>query len=132
MGEDAPALQDARLLPGLRQHQQLPDPELLGQPRGAQGPPAFRSFPVLRAGCAAATAAAPGWGRDAAALAPFAFRFDFARLERFQRGDARVAGEVDAAAVGDDRRVGAVGVAEDAPAAAHHEAGVVLLVNSAA
>src|SRR6185312_16746117 len=70
--EDASALQDARLLPGLRQHQQLPDPELLGQSGDAQGPPALRSLPALRAGCAAATAAPSGWGRDAAALAPLA------------------------------------------------------------
>ena len=44
-------------------------------------------------------------------------------VERLQRGDARVAGQVDAAAVGDHRRVGALRVVEDAPAAAHHEAG---------
>ena len=30
LGRQAPAHEDARLLPGLRQHQQLPDPELLG------------------------------------------------------------------------------------------------------
>ena len=68
----APALQDARLLPGLRQHQRLPDPELPGQPRGAQGPPALRPLPGLRAGCAAATAAAAGRDRDAWDLSRFA------------------------------------------------------------
>ena len=47
LGATAPALQDARLLPGLRHHQQLPDPELPGQPRGAQGPPPLAAFPAF-------------------------------------------------------------------------------------
>src|SRR4051794_12176435 len=82
MGRAAPALQDARLLPGLRLDQQLPDPELLGQPRGPQGPPALRALPGFRAGCAAPTAPAARRPR-ARRLTPwrfglpcFAVRFD--------------------------------------------------------
>ena len=55
-----------------------------------------------------------------------------AALNVLQRGDARVAGQVEAAAVGDHRRVGAARVAEDAAAAPHHVAAGRLAVNSAA
>ena len=46
----------------------------------------------------------------------------FHRVDRFQRGDARVAGQVEVLAVGDDRRVGPLRVGEDLAAAVHHVA----------
>ena len=52
------ALQDARLLPGLRLDQLLPDPELPGQPRRARATAPLAALPRLRAGPAAGAAAA--------------------------------------------------------------------------
>ena len=66
LGRAPPALQDARLLPGLRLDQLLPDPELPGQPRGAQRRasttpvfPAFAPGPPQRAAAARRAAIAP-------------------------------------------------------------------------
>ncbi len=60
-----PRTQDARLLPGLRREQQLPDPELRIQPQRPPRPPPLRAFPRLRAGRASPTAATPRWGWSA-------------------------------------------------------------------
>ena len=58
--EQPPALQHARLLPGLRLDQQLPDPELPGPASRCSRPTSTRPLSRLRDGCPAPTAATPG------------------------------------------------------------------------
>ena len=68
LGRAPPPHQDARLLPGLRLDQLLPDPELAGQPRRAAQHDPQRPLPLLRALPAEGAAAAAGRGRRPEAL----------------------------------------------------------------
>src|SRR3954447_7175053 len=85
MGRQAPALQDARLLPGLRLLEPLPDPELPLKRGGAEALAALAAHPPLRALPAEGPAAASGRRRAEGLTHPNCIKFSTCQTENLMQ-----------------------------------------------